>query len=123
MSEVELPFSGKILYKEFKFTDATLLISSVPLSTVNTLSIIPLLFLQACTGIENFEECLAHLEQNDWNLTGAINSVFGAQGESSSGGSGGGGGGGGLGGQDESGIRGRSAFQEIPMEIPMEAQE
>eukprot|EP00057_Strongylocentrotus_purpuratus_P028360 XP_011682834.1 PREDICTED: FAS-associated factor 1 isoform X1 [Strongylocentrotus purpuratus] len=79
---------------------------------------------QACTGIENFEECLAHLEQNNWNLTGAINSVFGAQGESSSGGGSGGGGGGGLGGgQDESGIRGRSAFREIPMEIPVEAQE
>ncbi|XP_071486768.1 FAS-associated factor 1-like [Diadema antillarum] len=34
---------------------------------------------QACTGIENFEECLAHLEQSNWNLTEAINSVFGAR--------------------------------------------
>ena len=55
-----------------------------------------LISFQACTGIENFEECLAHLEQNDWNLTGAINSVFGAQGDTA---------------QDESGTR-HVSFQE-----------
>lgn len=35
---------------------------------------------QACTSIEDFDECLAHLEQNDWNLHEAINSVLKAQG-------------------------------------------
>ncbi|XP_054764516.2 FAS-associated factor 1-like [Lytechinus pictus] len=69
---------------------------------------------QACTGIVDFMECLAHLEQNDWNLTGAINSVFSAQGDGGSSSSGGGGSRGG--GQDESGIQGRSAFSEIPMD-------
>ncbi|XP_071846611.1 FAS-associated factor 1-like [Apostichopus japonicus] len=34
---------------------------------------------QACTSIEDFDECLAHLEQNDWNLHEAINSVLKAQ--------------------------------------------
>ncbi|XP_033636395.1 FAS-associated factor 1-like [Asterias rubens] len=34
---------------------------------------------QACTGIENFEECLAHLEQNQWDLQRAVVSVMGAQ--------------------------------------------
>ncbi|XP_038048541.1 FAS-associated factor 1-like [Patiria miniata] len=34
---------------------------------------------QACTGIENFEESLAHLEQNEWDLQRAVVSVMGAQ--------------------------------------------
>ena len=37
------------------------------------------ILLQACTGIENFEECLAHLEQNQWDLQRAVVSVMGAQ--------------------------------------------
>ncbi|XP_033103546.1 FAS-associated factor 1-like [Anneissia japonica] len=31
---------------------------------------------QACTGINDFEECLAHLEQSDWNLQQAVSSVL-----------------------------------------------
>ncbi|XP_071953083.1 FAS-associated factor 1-like [Antedon mediterranea] len=31
---------------------------------------------QACTGISDFEESLAHLEQSDWNLQQAVNSVL-----------------------------------------------
>ncbi|XP_022101675.1 FAS-associated factor 1-like isoform X2 [Acanthaster planci] len=34
---------------------------------------------KACTGIENFEESLAHLEQNEWDLQRAVVSVMGAQ--------------------------------------------
>ena len=35
--------------------------------------------LQVCTEIENFDECLAHLEQNDWCLERAVNAVMKAQ--------------------------------------------